>query len=146
MALTKDKNTRAKSRGPLTVYKVAANAVIYVGAMVAVNATGFLVPAANAAGLNVVGRANGMPGAIGGKADNTGGADGAKLMEVEEGIFKWANSGGSLVTQARVSLVCYVTDDETVQLAVGANSTIAGRVMELDADGGVWVSCFLAKP
>jgi hypothetical protein len=43
-ALAKDRNTKHKSKGPLTVYKVAAGVVIYVGSLVAKNAAGFLVP------------------------------------------------------------------------------------------------------
>lgn len=141
-ALAKDRNTKAKSKGPLTVYKVAAGVVIYVGALVAKNAAGFLVPASNAAALTVVGRANGKPGAVGGKADNTAGANGDLSMEVEEGIFKWTNSGTGALAQANVGYPCFVEDDQTVSDR-GTFGVIAGRVYEIDGDGGIWVATFL---
>jgi hypothetical protein len=141
-ALAKDRNTKHKRKGPLTVHKVAAGVVIFVGALVAKNAAGFLVPASNAAALTVVGRANGKYAALSGKADNTLGANGDLSVEVEEGIFLWANSGTGPLAQANVGYPCFVEDDQTVSDR-GTFGVIAGRVYEIDASGGIWVATFL---
>ena len=72
-----DRNTPMKG-GELVAVPVAAGAVIDGGTLVAVNATGFAVPAAGTSGLTVVGVA-------GERVDNTGGADGAAMCRVPVG-------------------------------------------------------------
>jgi hypothetical protein len=63
-------------------------------------------------------------------------------MEVEEGIFKWANSGTGALAQANVGYPCFVEDDQTVSDR-GTFGVVAGRVYEIDSDGGIWVATFL---
>jgi hypothetical protein len=133
-ALTSDKRTEVRCvpmTRTLEPLKLAANAVIRNGALVAVNATGFIVAASNTTGLHVVGVARAS-------ADNTGGADGAKTVIVETGgVFKFVNDGTNPVVQAGMHKVCYALDDQTVRSLAG-NSVIAGIVEQIDPDG-VWV-------
>lgn len=132
MALTKDRNTEMKD-GELVAVPVAADAVIYAGALVVANATGYAAPGSTATTLTYLGRAEEA-------VDNTGGADGAVTVQVRRGkAFKWANSGSDAVTQAELGKTCYIEDDETVAKTDGTGTrSAAGTVVAVDSDG-VWV-------
>jgi hypothetical protein len=132
MALTKDRNTQMKD-GELVAVPVAADAVIYAGALVVANATGYAAPGSAATTLTYLGRAEEA-------VDNTGGADGAVTVQVRRGkAFKWANSGSDAVTQAELGKTCYIEDDETVAKTDGTGTlSAAGTVVAVDSDG-VWV-------
>jgi hypothetical protein len=66
---------------------------------------------------------------------------GAISARVRRGIFKFANSSaGDAIAQANVGVDCYIVDDQTVALTSGPNTrSRAGKVTEIDADGGIWV-------
>lgn len=132
MALTKDRNTEMKD-GELVAVPVAADAVIYAGALVVANATGYAAPGSTATTLTYLGRAEEA-------VDNTGGADGAVTVQVRRGkAFKWGNSGADAVTQAELGKTCYIVDDETVAKTDGTGTrSAAGTVVAVDSDG-VWV-------
>lgn len=132
MSLSADRNT-PYSDGFRVAVPVAAGALIYAGALVAANATGFATPGATAATLTYLGRADE-------RVDNTAGADGAKSVMVRrKKAFKWANSGADAVTQASMGKPCYIVDDQTVAKTDGGGTrSAAGKVIGLDADG-VWV-------
>ena len=74
------------------------------------------------------------------RANNTGGADGAKTVMVRRKVaFKFANLAADLVTQADIGKTCYIADDQTVAKTNGTNTrSVAGKVFDVDADG-VWV-------
>lgn len=133
-ALTSDKNRLKRGqRPPSQVYPVAANAVIHYGAIVCLNASGYLVPGADTAGLRCVGVAEEA-------ADNTGGADGDLEVLVFRGVAKVSTSGASAIAQADVGTDAVILDDDTVITAAGAtNDIVAGEVMEVASDG-VWVN------
>lgn len=123
-----DRNTPMK-KGELVAVPVAAGAVIDGGTLVAVNATGFAVPAAGTAGLTVVGVADE-------RMDNTGGADGAAVCRVRRGwIFLFSNDSAGAVTQALFGKPVFVKDAGTV---TKTGSVAAGRCLGVDAEG-VWV-------
>lgn len=130
MALAKDRNTRTKGVWSQVSYKVAAATTIYAGAMVAVNAAGYAVPAAKTAGLVVVGRA----------AENVinAGDAGAASVRVDKGIFAWANDANA-VTQADIGRACYVVDDQTVADETEGSAIPAGVVDSIDPSGEIWV-------
>lgn len=133
MALSADRMTRSRSTGRTFSAKVASNAVIYQGGLVTVNSTGYAKAAATTSGERVI-------GVCLSKVDNSGGgADGALKVQVQTGLFKFANDGTYPVAQADVGRIVYVKDDQTVQTSLGGTGVIAGRMEELDADGGVWV-------
>lgn len=131
-ALAQDRNTPSRS-GDIREFGVAANAVIYIGALVALNASGYLVPASTATTLKVVGRAEQA-------VDNTGGANGAVRCRVGGGIYRWANSGSSdAIAAVNIGASCYAVDDQTVALTSGsATRSVAGTIYDVDAFG-VWV-------
>lgn len=131
MALAKDRNTKSRMCGNWS-YKVGTGVKIYAGALVALNATGFLVPGSTATTLTAAGRAEVA-------VDNTSGADGAVRCEVTEGVFLFKNSAADPVVQADVGKDCYIVDDETVAHTNGTNTrSRAGKVREVEA-AGVWV-------
>lgn len=132
MALAADRNTPMKD-GELIAVPVAANAKIYAGALTVANATGYAAPGSTATTLTYLGRAEES-------VDNTGGADGAKTVQVRrKKAFKFKNSGADAVTQAELGKACYIVDDETVAKTNGTGTrSAAGIVVGIEADG-VWV-------
>ena len=132
MALTADRNTPLKD-GELIAVPVAANAKIFAGSLVVANATGYAAPGSVATTLTYLGRAEEY-------IDNTGGADGAKTVQVRRNkAFKFKNHGADLIAQASLGKTCYIVDDETVAATNGANTrSAAGVVLGIETDG-VWV-------
>jgi len=112
---------------------VAANAVIFQGALVCLNASGFAVPGAVAATLTAVGRA---------EESVTGTATaGEAKAEVKAGVYRWANStAADLITIADIGKDCFVLDDQTVaRTNPGGNTrSRAGVVVDVETLG-VWV-------
>lgn len=121
MALTKNRDTR-EIAGALVRLTVKTGATIYAGALVAVDSTGYAVPASDAAGLKVVGRAEHQAAA------------GQPVM-VKRGVFLYNNKTGDKVTAAHIGGYCYAADDETVQGAANTNEVVAGIVRGVTADG-----------
>lgn len=108
--LTKDRMTERK-QGVIFALPAAAGAHIYAGAMVAVNASGYVAPASDSAGLAFVGVSRA-------EVNNASGANGASTAEgYLKGIFNFNAPGltaGDLVKEA------WVVDDNTVGLGVAA--------------------------
>lgn len=130
-ALTADRDTHQRS-GDQVQLGVATNVKIYAGALVAKNASGYATPGAVATTLRFIGRASEF-------TDNTGGADNAKKITVEKGIFKFVNYASDLVTIADVGADCFIFDDQTVAKTNGTSTrSVAGKVFAVDSDG-VWV-------
>jgi len=129
---------------------VAASTIVYVGTMAAVDASGNVNPAADTAGLHVLGRCDGTPrttdsasgGAsalVGSDGNNSAGSAGAVTVDIKQGIFRWNNKSGNLITKAMIGQPCYVYDDNTVGIAGGtSHSIVAGIVWDVDSTG-VWV-------
>jgi hypothetical protein len=132
-ALTAERDTPERA-GQLVAVGVASNTVIYAGAMVAVSAAGYAVPASDTAGLKVLGRAEST-------VNNSGTAgDGAQTIVVRRGVFRWTN--GDTFTRADVGTLAFVEDDAQVQKAASATyDIIAGLIVAVDADG-VWVDTY----
>jgi len=131
MALSKDRNTPIRD-GDNVVHPVAAAKKIYAGSLVALNATGNAVPGATATTLIAVGRADE-------RVDNSLGADGAVLITVRRGIFRFFNYSGDLIGRTEIGKSCYIVDDETVAKTNGTSTrSVAGKVIDLDSSG-VWV-------
>ncbi len=127
-ALTKDRNTPERDSRRVG-HPVAAGKVIFAGALVALSATGYAVPAATATGLKGLGRAEEH-------VDNAEGADGEVTVTVARGCFAFAGSG---VTRAHIGSPAYAVDDQTVAATDGTGTRSAvGTIRDLDAHG-VWV-------
>lgn len=131
MALTSDRNTPLQN-GKLVSVPMAV-AMIYAGALVAINAAGFATPGAVATTLRYFGRAEEQ-------VDNTDGAAGDKSVLVRRGeAFKFKNHGADPIVQADLGKDCYIVDDETVAKTDGVGTrSIAGKVIQID-DDGVWI-------
>lgn len=121
MVLTKNRDTR-EIAGALVRLTVKTGATIYAGALVAVDSTGYAVPASDAAGLKVVGRAEHQAAA------------GQPVM-VKRGVFLYNNKTGDKVTAAHIGGYCYAADDETVQGTANTTEVVAGIVRGVTADG-----------
>jgi len=114
------------SRG---TYPIAGNVVIYKGAMVGLNASGQALPATTIANgcVKVVGKSSAT-------YDNTGGAAGALNVEVEYGVFGYANSAGAdAISAAHVggNTLAYAVDDQTLALTSASGTRpLAGVISE----------------
>lgn len=120
-ALSANRDTR-EIVGALVSLTVKAATTIYAGALVAVDATGYAVPASDTAGLKVLGRAE-------------HGASAGEAVLVKRGVFLFANSEGDAIDAADIGGYCYVADDETVQATANNNAIIAGVVRGVTTDG-----------
>lgn len=128
-ALTDNKEVGEKHRR-LIENPVAASAVIFKGAIVMGNASGFLAPMNPAVGITFQGMAYE-------KADNTGGANAdinCKLLR--EGLFEMAGSG---FTQADIGKVVYASDDQTVSDTQGTNEVAVGKIAQVVSATKVYV-------
>ncbi len=123
---------------------VAASTTIYAGTLVALNASGQVVPMSAATTLRAVGRACTRGGLS--VWDNSTGSAAAFNVDIEEGIFFWDNSSaGEALAQAQVGLVCFAVDDQTVgKTSASGTLSIAGVVRYIDSSLGVAVESSLA--
>jgi hypothetical protein len=116
--LTGDSKSERK-QGVVYALPAAGGTHIYSGALVCINAAGYAVPAANAAGNTFLGVAR-M------ESNNTGGANGALTAEgYLKGIFSFSAPG---VTTADMVKEAYVVDDNTLGLGVAAQPVNATGV------------------
>lgn len=134
MVLAADRKTPQRP-GKNFSFPVDGGSHIFQGALVGLNALGFLVPASAIATIRIIGRALE-------NVDNTTGADGDVRCEVESGTFRWDNStSGDAITLLHVGRTVFAVDDETVALTEGGsgNRPAAGVVVDVDSEG-VWVA------
>jgi len=132
-ALADNRLDSKKMIGSQNIAPVAANAVIHVGAMVAINASGYLIQASTSTTLTVVGVAAEA-------VDNTGGANGDLTCRFDRGNFVMKNStAGDALSLTDVGAVVFAVDDQTVaKTDGGATRSAAGVLHWFDADGP-WV-------
>lgn len=120
--------------GRLYTLPVAADVLIYEGALLVIDSSGRVKPATSAASLQAIGIADHY-------ADNTGGAAEAIKVLVRRGIFGFYNSaGGDEITSAEIGETVYMVDDQTVAKTNGGGTrSPAGCVRMIDQDGFVLV-------
>lgn len=105
---------------------VAASTTIYRGALVAINRSGYAVPASADLALVCVGVA---------REKVVGTTAGAKSVSVERGAFAFENSSGDdAITSVDVGRSCFVADDQTAA-RTSANGTrpYMGRVLRVES-------------
>ena len=133
-ALTAERDTKRRAGDRLSVPMAATK--VFAGSLVCVStATGFATKGAVATTLVALGVATET-------VDNSAGAAGDKRVEIDrDGWFKFANSAAAdLIARDDIGKDCYVVDDQTVALTDGAASrSKAGKIRDVDADGGVWI-------
>jgi hypothetical protein len=135
---TNTTNYDAPERAGLDLYlPVAASTKLYAGNLAALNASGYLVAAADAANLRVIGR-------VENDVDNSAGSNGDLSVKVHRGVFRYDNSGSNAVTAASIGKKVYIEDDHTISTSAGTNKIVAGRCVDVDS-AGVWVDTRLAN-
>lgn len=109
---------------------LAASTHVYQGSLVAVNQSGYLVPASADASLHVVGVAEE-------EVDNSSGAAGALTCAPRKGVFYLSNSATTdAVSDVDIGRPCYVVDDNTVaRTSNGGARPAAGIVAGVDSFG-----------
>lgn len=119
---------------------LAADAVIYKGSAVAINRSGYLVPASADPTLHVVGVSDD-------EKDNTGGAAGALSLRPKRGPHYFSNSATTAaVTDLDIGRPCYVVDDNTVARHDALGTRPVMGIVEGVDDFGVLVSVGLPGP
>lgn len=133
MAALTEARLTLKRDGKTFARGIAAGKVIYEGALVCLSATGFATPGATATTLTADGLALSS-------VDNTDGADGDKIVEIERGVFRFDNSAAAdAITAAEIGDTAYIVDDQTVAKTNGTNTrSAAGEIVDVDALG-VWI-------
>lgn len=136
-AATAEISVQDRAGGFLSI-PVEASTLIYKGTLVALNASGNAIPAADTAGLRVVGRAEAT-------ADNSAGLAAAINVRARRGCFAYTNDGTHPVTEALVGQPCFVLDDQTVGATAGSTNKVkAGYVDSIDPNTlKVWVDTSL---
>ncbi|MFN3370995.1 MAG: hypothetical protein ACK4Z0_05660 [Sphingomonadaceae bacterium] len=131
VALTDDRNT-PRREGLDFVFPMAANELIYAGAIVMLNADGRARKGAAATGQRAAGIAQ--------ERKQNGATPGAETVRVWPGIFKLANAtAADAITQADVGADVFILDDQTVARTNGSGTrSVAGRCLGVEPDG-VWV-------
>ncbi|HRI82508.1 MAG TPA: hypothetical protein PLF88_08745 [Opitutaceae bacterium] len=129
MPLTASRNTEERP-GEIQHIPLAADTVVFQGGLTARNGDGRAVPAADAAGLKVIGRAEQT-------VDNSDGEAGALAVNAKRGVFLFANSDDEPITAAHVGGYAFVEDDETVA-SDSDHKVKAGRIVDVE-ERGVWV-------
>jgi len=128
MALSASAEIPRKEAG-LQSYPVGDAETIYKGALVCLDTPGYLVPAADTAGLRFAGVAYE-------KIDNSAGADGAKSCRVyTEGTFKITATS---ITQAMVGAIMYVASDAAFDDA-STNFIPCGVLVEYVSTTSGWI-------
>jgi len=121
MAFLTKKIDREEKEGKLIASPVEASLLIFQGALVKHNATGFLARSAAEAGASFAGVAYET-------VDNSAGVAGEKICKVEKkGSFLMDGTG---FAQANVGAVVYAKDDNIVGLADAGNEQAAGKIVE----------------
>ncbi len=122
-------NTRS---GWIIDLMASAAALLEAGKLICANAAGYAVEGSESATLTALGRCKAT-------VDNSAGADGALVVEVERGTFQWANSATDAVDITCIGKTVYIEDDQTVSKTDNSSArSAAGKCLGVDADG-VWV-------
>ena len=128
--LTADAERNAQD-GELVEYQVKGSTTIYKGAFVSTDATGYLVPGADAAGQIFAGTAYEA-------GDNSAGADGAVKVRVIRGNVQETAKATAVI--ADVGALMYLLDDNSVGLTGDTvNTILVGRCVKLISSAKVLV-------
>ena len=122
-ASTMPVNTPELAGSSFAQVPIAAGIVLNTGAMAAANAAGAATPAADAAGLRLLGVVR--PAPLQDQFDSTQTYGPATGVDCKRGVFVFANSTGSPVVQGDIGSDVYVENDQTVAHA-SSHSLVAG--------------------
>ncbi len=130
MPQTADRNAPMRDTGRSIDLAMAATTEIFKGALVAVDAAGHALPAADTAGLKVVGVAD--------EHVNNTGAAAAKTIQVFKGVVGML-AGGSPPVQADIGRVVYVSTDQKVEIASGVTNDVEAGTLDSIRGSLYWV-------
>lgn len=131
-ALTEDRYTVQVADTESRNYPMAASTKIYGGSLVGLDTSGNANDGAATATLNIVGVAMEQ-------IDNSSGSAGDLKVEVRAGMF-WFTNNSSSVAVGDEGKLCYVVDDQTVDLSSNAGARpVAGHIVQVDSTLGVLV-------
>jgi len=140
-ALTAPRNTTMKTVNSRINVGVYTNTIVYAGSMVAVNSSGYLVEASDAASIQVIGYA--MKTVDNTTSGSQPGASGAQSCDVQTGNIYWNQSdANSYSNKSVIGQIAYVANDQTVSVSASGLSynAIAGVVVDWDPLQGVCVA------
>lgn len=132
-ALTQDRNTEY-SLGDLLAIPVAAGVQLFAGSLVCSNASGYALPADDAAGLVFEGIATEG-------VDNRNGSNGELSVVVRRrGRYRFGCK--TILNQSAISAQVYVVDDQTVSAdaAEVTNDIACGAIDKIEGTHDCWVS------
>jgi hypothetical protein len=128
-ACTSDRNTTYRE-GLELEYPVKAATRIFAGSMVAVDSTGYAVPAGNTAGHKLVGVALEQ-------ANNSSGGNGDSYIRVRTaGVFGF---GATSISQANVGADMYVVDDQTFDDVDPGQGVKCGKLVKYSSATMGWI-------
>jgi len=132
--LAADKQLEMREPGGIREFPVIGSDIIYKGALVNMDATGYAQPAADTTGLPFIGVAVEQ-------ADNSSGSSGDIVVQVyTTGSFRVvAESGAGAIAQTSVGKICYVVDDATVDDGAADNFCAVGMIEEFISATDIWV-------
>lgn len=128
-ALTQDRKI-VRREGEMFEDGVLAATKIFLGGLVAVDASGWARPAADAAGLIVRGVAQDQ-------VDNSAGVNGAKTIRSRLGVYQFESTG---LTIADIGKPMFVSDDQTVVKTATANNIVAGILVGIEGATKAWIA------
>jgi hypothetical protein len=110
--------------------KVKASTIIYAGALVCTDATGYAVPGSTSTTQKCWGIAEET-------ADNSTGANGDIYVKVRRGAFNLnVGTAGDALAQADIGAMVFVIDDNTVGKTNGGSTrSVAGKFLGYETDG-----------
>lgn len=130
-ATTEGRNTKRRNGDQLSF--PAAVALVLVGTIVVLDATGHAKGGSTATGLVAVGVAEDT-------VDNTAGAAGDLQVPVRRGTFAFANStSADAIANTDYGSTCYVVDNQTVAKTDGGGTRSAAGIVRGVDSNGVWV-------
>lgn len=127
---------------------VKASTTLYLGGVVCMDPTGYVTPGSTGASLICMGVLTNQPNQVPQGSVVNNGANGAVLVEVDQGVFFLDNNPSFPITATEIGHACLLDDDHTVSKLSPANASrcIAGTVVGVNATGtsepvgvGVWV-------
>lgn len=139
-AIASDTRNVARRRAGERHFPVAANVLIYTGAQVALDTSGYIRPARATATDVVLGVARYT-------FDNVGGIAGAQSKQGDSGleveseyvVAMFNSAGGDTIALTDIGKDCYAVDDQTVALTSNSNARPrAGKIHNVTSEG-VWV-------
>jgi len=128
-ACTADRQTVYRE-GVELEFPVKGATKIFAGSMVAVDSTGYAVPAGNTAGHRLLGIALEQ-------ADNLSGGNGGLVIRVRTaGVFEF---GATSISQASVGATMYVVDDQTFDDVDPGQGVVCGKLMKYVSATKGWI-------